>query len=107
MTSNTGVALAPKRRAVGKDQKLVPNRGLCVSCNDDNSCKLRNSKDSVHNCEELNNAVPVENKKNEQEKAQPAKVNSELRGLCINCEYSETCPNAKCEEGIWHCENYK
>jgi hypothetical protein len=109
MTSSTGVATAPKRRATSTEQKVVPSRGLCVSCNDDNSCKLRNGNGngSVHNCEEFNNTVPVENKKNNPEKIQPAKVNSDLRGLCINCEYGETCPNAKCEEGIWHCENYK
>ena len=27
-------------------------------------------------------------------------------GICVNCDFRETCRNSRTEGGIWHCEEY-
>jgi hypothetical protein len=34
-------------------------------------------------------------------------LESDLKGLCVNCDNRHTCTFPKPEEGVWHCEEYR
>ena len=86
---------------------------LCTTCNDTNLCKP-NSRRPVLFCEEFDDYQPLPEKESISETDSKTKtvINSEIEeykflGLCINCDFRESCPLAKTEGGIWHCEEYK
>lgn len=89
--------------------------GLCVNCNNRNSCSyLASIKGPVICCEEYDNYTPVEQNIPVLPKNNPGEthsaidiVSNEFQGLCINCEHNSECKSARLPGGIWHCEEYR
>jgi hypothetical protein len=116
-------ALKPKT-AASKEEKAktrkTPERahvlevsGLCVNCHDAESCMYRKtSSKPIQFCEEFRETGPGSQTMFRQVTHQPAprqepKVPDGLKGLCVNCDYRDTCTHAKAEGGVWHCEEYR
>ena len=89
--------------------------GLCVNCNNKDSCSyLTSMKGSVVCCEEYDIYTPERQNSNVLLKNNPGErqTNSNtysngFRGLCMNCEHNSECKSAKLPGGIWHCEEYR
>ena len=86
---------------------------LCMTCNDQAIC-ISDSRRPVMFCEQFDDYTP-EPEKTYQSKS-PAvsdkvdkadKDDYPYLGLCMNCDHRKTCPLAKSEGGVWHCEDYR
>jgi len=103
-----------------KSQGKTPERshilevsGLCVNCNAAENCMhLKNCTKPVQFCEEFCEVGP--RTQTMFRKVAPQLTPREerkgpigLKGLCVNCDFRETCTHAQAESGVWHCENYR
>lgn len=94
----------------------VKDRGLCLTCNHDESCTIRrNLERPVVCCEEFDGyaAPPTRTASaarlaNTQVKLQAEDDgSSRSKGLCSNCDNRKTCTLPQPEGGVWHCEEYQ
>lgn len=86
---------------------------LCTTCNDQNLC-ISDSRRPVMFCEQFDDYTPESERSY---KAVPMTDSDEIGhagtddykylGLCMNCDHRKTCPLAKSEGGVWHCEEYR
>ena len=86
--------------------------GLCTTCNHAPDCahRMRMSGPVLH-CEEFDGyqAPPARSESPLPRTAgdyRPA-AGCKYEGLCINCNFRETCINATSEKEVWYCENYR
>lgn len=86
---------------------------LCTTCNDHTIC-ITDSRRPVLFCEQFDDFTPEpekalkpvpETRSSKAETDEPE--DNKLLGLCINCDFRKTCPLAKKEGGVWHCEEYQ
>jgi len=86
--------------------------GLCMTCNSAPACAFRKrGRGPVLQCEEFDDyqALTAGSEPAAARKLRghnPADA-GRYKGLCINCDFRETCINAASETGVWHCENYQ
>ena len=91
----------------------TPENGLCITCNNAGSCANRKRAGffGVVQCEQFDGyAPPPERPRSEARRGLSDHIGfacNDYRGLCINCDFRETCVSATREGGIWHCENYQ
>jgi len=92
--------------------------GLCSTCDNASFCgyRARRGFDAQY-CELFENssgaaigASTVGNQTVSQTDIKDEPVtqeDSQLKGLCINCEIRDTCMLPRPIEGVWHCEEYQ
>ena len=102
-----------KTRGADAKSQVLEVSGLCVSCNLAENCMYRTgSKTAVHYCEEFTESGPKSQTMLRKVAPQlPPKEElrqvAGLKGLCVNCDFRNTCTHGITEGGVWHCENYQ
>ena len=104
-----------------REKKKVPRKGkpiakkgkiqdLCTTCNHRAECvNATDEKRPIHYCEEYEDYTPqaeVPSPEIMPVEAAPEVGTPKYTGICVNCDYRETCANSSTEGGIWHCEEY-
>lgn len=86
---------------------------LCSTCSDYPQCSS-DARRPVLFCEQYDDFVPapernINPKPIPEVKSAPYSEPEEFqfKGLCINCDHRGTCPFARREGGVWHCEEYQ
>ena len=107
--------MQPKPMTHDANVPATPTLDLCSTCVDEENCHLRQMPtEPVHQCNEYDDgtqiaasgtglltAVPSPSRTPERAAASPA------LGLCINCDFRETCVLPRPVGGVWHCEEYQ
>ncbi len=91
----------------------ISSVGLCSTCNNSTSCVYRKKRgmDAIY-CEMFDGYALPESRDNgdhDKETALPTTettVQSNFKGLCINCDNRDFCTLPRPEGGVWHCEEY-
>jgi hypothetical protein len=102
-----------KTKSADAKSQVLEVSGLCVSCNLAEGCTYQSgSKTPVHYCEEFTETGPKVQTMFRKIPSQLApkeeyKHIAGLKGLCVNCDFRETCQHGISEGGVWHCENYR
>jgi hypothetical protein len=88
--------------------KKTINSSLCSSCEYDEGCSLKSSKDKpVQFCEEYYiSKTKIAEKKNSYKTDKQIEEDNSFRGLCANCAKKKDCVYLNKELGVWHCEEY-
>ncbi len=86
---------------------------LCITCNDQDLC-ISDSRRPVMFCEQFDDYTPESEKSFITEpKTDSGRIDNagsedyQYLGLCMNCDHRASCPLAKSEGGVWHCEEYR
>ena len=87
--------------------------GLCLTCNNADTCAYRESRgaDAIF-CEMFDNYV-ARNGEGKKEAApvvvmtRAAVESSSPKGLCVNCAHRDACRLFRPETGVWHCEEFE
>ena len=93
------------------------DRDLCSTCKSADMCSFSgNHKHPIFYCDEFGHEESSCRKKIEEppatsdEKLSASNKNkivlNNYKGLCMNCENSETCTHPKPIGGVWHCNEY-
>ena len=86
-------------------------RDICSTCNHAETCGHRGTPERpIYFCEEFEAFAPATTTGAETrapDEPSNRQINSEYKGLCVNCEHRETCQMPKPEGGVWHCEEYR
>ena len=92
-----------------------------MSCNHAGFClHLARGAAPIWHCEEFDDSAPATSRPAASAEASPTEAARAVsmtqkastapqqapRGLCENCKNLPTCRLAKCEAGVWHCEEY-
>lgn len=96
---------------------VMPTRstgaGLCLTCNNVDTCvyRKRRGADAI-SCELFDNYVTRNGgggKEATLAVLTPAKESepASRKGLCLNCSHQKACQLPKPETGVWHCEEYE
>jgi hypothetical protein len=109
------IDIAPKVPTTPKQAapEIPPNKGLCVTCNEATTCSYaKNATAPVLYCEMFDDSQPqsqeaVEKVQTSTSPSETTVPDSDLKGLCVNCDNRHTCTFPKPEEGVWHCEEYR
>lgn len=87
--------------------------GLCVTCNNSESCvyRKRRGTDALY-CELYDGYMlsPVHRDASSAMAGSTEPTSTEAAdhtGLCVNCQHRHDCGLARTEGGIWHCEEYE
>jgi len=105
-----------KARQLGKKEETMSvsseYRGLCSTCNHAPDCAYRlRARRPVMHCEEFDGYQAPPARKESTVLPELTDCNAaesrKYQGLCVNCDFRETCINATSEGGVWHCENYQ
>ncbi|HVP35369.1 MAG TPA: hypothetical protein VMT04_00100 [Terriglobales bacterium] len=87
--------------------------GLCLTCQNASTCIYPRSSDRpVLQCEEFDcYEAPMERTTVDRilaiaRNGARSEKESDLKGLCVNCENRATCTFQKPEAGVWRCEEY-
>ncbi len=84
--------------------------GLCINCLNAEECSYRvNHTRPIIFCEEFSCIDPSESKSNIARVIPKIEnsLNSSLKGLCSNCENSETCNLQRTDDIVINCEEYR
>lgn len=83
--------------------------GLCSICIYFANCTTRQSfKGKILQCEEFDDYMPQQIVKEEKKGGGESPVQyAPLKGLCMNCDYADSCTIPKPESGIWYCNEYQ
>lgn len=87
--------------------------GLCSTCNNQSTCSYRSRRGfDAQFCELFDNEVHIELAAAQRptirlEVAGRVHRESDLKGLCMNCEKASICGFPKPDSGVWHCEEYE
>ena len=100
-----------QREGISRAELREPLTGLCVNCDNADSCNMRlGQKKAILDCEEHE----VEEKKVEESSKESSDVVAEtdggglhFKGLCANCENREYCVFSDDSIGVWHCAEYR
>ncbi len=93
------------------ERKLIKMDGvqidLCSNCVHEKQCSYRfNSLLKMNNCEE--HSILIQEKRDFEEEVLVSNFrNPELAGLCVNCDFSDTCTIREKNSIIVNCEQYK
>ncbi|MFH1676037.1 MAG: hypothetical protein ABIC40_03345 [bacterium] len=107
--------ISKTKKTQGKSQErshVLEVSGLCVNCNAAENCMhLKNCTKPVLFCEDFCESGPRTQTMFRKVASKPMpseerEVSTGLKGLCVNCDFRETCTHAQAEGGVWHCENY-
>jgi len=99
---------APKRGVVPVGgQAAAVFRGICRTCNHAATCAhiIRTPDLVVWDCENFDGTAPVADRR--RRSARVEEPQGEVKGLCINCAYRDTCLFPRPEGGVWHCAEYE
>ena len=81
-------------------------KGLCTTCMQAEGCTYpRNEETGVLFCEEFE-VVSAPKFKIVTPTQNPSTLESNLKGLCANCNNALLCQFPKPDSGVWHCEEY-
>ena len=89
--------------------EMIKFSGLCSCCKNAPYCTFpRNANSPIWHCDEFDGfECKTTNRITKNFSPQSKTPNSELLGLCRNCENRNLCQFPKPEGGIWHCEEYR
>lgn len=99
-----------KKKQVTKKVADVEYNDLCTTCNCLPECDSTSAgRRPVYYCEQYDDYVPQKPapKPRKAEVKKPKEPEQKYTGICVNCDFRETCANATTEGGIWHCEEYQ
>ena len=94
----------------GLSRAEIAERGLCSTCIHKDDCVfLSGATEPVKYCDEFDSGITTVPPKKEisAEESTETGEDTELKGLCVNCENRETCTFEKPKSGVWHCEEYR
>lgn len=97
---------------------------LCTNCNCLPECDSTSAgRRPVYFCEQFDDFAPEKSvpkskednfvpeksvpKSKKTKDQKPKEPEGKYKGICVNCDFRETCVNATSEGGIWHCEEYQ
>ena len=87
--------------------------GICATCRHAQSCAHRVTAGvTIQQCEEFDGYAPppkrdAGEKTPRPEAPSPSPKGAGQMGLCVNCEYRDTCVLPRPEGGVWHCNEYR
>ncbi len=87
--------------------------GLCVTCNNSDTCVYRKRRGSDAICCELYDGYAIPQNGHGPKGTDTVTrgvsdvVKADAKGLCVNCAHGDSCQLARPEGGVWHCEEYE
>ena len=87
---------------------VIDENSICTTCIHSGHCVYqgRNSG-SIITCDEFESKKVISRQNEILPEHRINRTEGELKGLCANCDYRNTCMFADSVSGIWHCEEYK
>ncbi len=87
---------------------VIDDKSICTSCIHTGHCVYQGrSSGSIITCDEFESKMAISRKIEILPEHRIERNEGELKGLCANCDYRNTCMFADSVSGIWHCEEYR
>ncbi len=100
-------SLAPKP-AFAPQPEAVSALGLCANCRHQASCMNRaRAEGPVAFCEDHETDIVLRAIVDTPIFTHVDPTPAARTGLCVNCDYRDTCSHPRAEGGVWRCEDYR